>query len=86
MKLERANDEDGSDQNRLGHLPDFWTGVSWYARFPNHYAGDGSKATLELAQWWTDWQTQKLAEALKKVKDDSATPAIQEENYRRQLK
>ncbi len=86
VKLERANDEDWRDQNRLAHLPDFWTGVSWYARFPNHYAGDGSKATLELGSWWNDWQTQKLAESLRKVKEDSATPQVQEENFQRQLK
>jgi creatinine amidohydrolase len=86
VKLERANDEDWRDQNRLEHLPDFWTGVSWYARFPNHYAGDGSKATVELGRWWNDSQTKKLAEALRKVKDDSVAPQVQEENYRRQLK
>jgi len=29
------------------HLPDsLYTGIGWYARFPNHYAGDGSVATV----------------------------------------
>ncbi len=29
------------------HLPDsLYTGIWWYARFPNHYAGDGLVATV----------------------------------------
>jgi Creatinine amidohydrolase len=41
VKMDRASDEDGSDLKRLADLPNIWTATSWYARFPNHYAGVG---------------------------------------------
>ena len=86
VKLERAQKEDGSDQKRLDHLPDFWTAVSWYARFPNHYAGRGDAATMEYGKWLTEYGVARLAKAIKQVKDDTVTPKVQEENYNRQLK
>jgi creatinine amidohydrolase len=37
VHLDRANQESGADQARL-KLPDtLYTGIWWYARFPNHY-------------------------------------------------
>lgn len=86
VKLDRATSEDGSDQNRLEHLPDFWTGVSWYARFPNHYAGKGEAATVEYGKWLTEHSVARLARAVKQVKDDTITRRVQDENYKRQLK
>src|SRR5213078_4962098 len=45
VHVERAATESGIDQKRV-HLPeDVYTGIWWYARFPNHYSGDGSVAT-----------------------------------------
>jgi creatinine amidohydrolase len=86
VKRDRATQEDGKDQARLDHLPDFWTGVSWYARFPNHYAGRGEAATLEYGKWLDEYGIGRLARAIKQVKDDTITPKVQEENYNRQLK
>ena len=34
--------------------PDLYTAIWWYARFPNHYAGEGDKATTELGQVFVD--------------------------------
>src|SRR6201995_2787195 len=48
---DRAGTESGADQNRL-HLPNgLYTGIWWYAKFPNHYSGDGSVATKELGEF-----------------------------------
>src|ERR1700733_13521870 len=42
---DRAAQQSGADQKR-DPLPDaVYTGIWWYARFPNHYAGDGAVAT-----------------------------------------
>src|SRR4051812_6357639 len=58
VKLDQAKTESGEDRARQ-HLPDtLYTGIWWYARFPNHYSGDGSAATKELGQFemksWED--------------------------------
>ena len=86
VKLDRATSENGSDQNRLEHIPDFWTAVSWYARFPNHYAGHGEAATMEYGKWLVETGVTRLAKGVKQVKEDTITPRVQEENYNRQLK
>ena len=48
---DRATEQSGADQNRLSALPgSVYTGIWWYARFPNHYhAGHWAEAaTKEL--------------------------------------
>src|ERR1041385_8958340 len=51
VHLDRANGESGADLARQ-KLPDsLYTGIWWYARFPNHFAGDGSVATKELGEF-----------------------------------
>ena len=32
--------ESGANQARLGQMKNGYTGIWWYARYPNHYAGD----------------------------------------------
>ena len=86
MKLDRATWEDGSDQKRLADMPNLWTAVSWYARFPNHYAGVGAAASVEEGKFSNEHITQQLVQAVRNVKRDTITPAIQKENYDRQLK
>src|SRR5215469_3117295 len=86
VKMERAKDEDSTDQHRQADLPNLWTSVSWYSRFPHHYAGAGAEASVEEGKMLVDHATTMLVKALREVKDDQITPKIQEENYSRQLK
>src|SRR5437762_50841 len=49
VHLDRAPQESGVDQGRLKGLPDgLYTGIWWYARFPNHYAGEGAAAVAAV--------------------------------------
>jgi creatinine amidohydrolase len=86
VKMDRANDEDSRDQKRLADLPNIWTATSWYARFPNHYAGSGASASVEEGRMLVAHGIETLMKVVREVKDDQTTPKIQEENYRRQLK
>ncbi len=42
VNADRASSQSGEKQKRLNHLPYAYTGIWWYADYPNHYAGDGS--------------------------------------------
>src|SRR5579875_577732 len=44
VHMDRAKDESGADLQRLDLPQGVYTGIWWYARFPNHYAGDGAAA------------------------------------------
>ena len=39
---DRAKSESGADLGRQKLPENLYTGIWWYARFPNHYSGDGS--------------------------------------------
>ena len=78
---DRAAQESGADQARL-YLPEgVYTGIWWYARFPNHYAGDGSAATEELGQADMKAWANGIAAVLRAVKADQTAPALQREYY-----
>jgi len=79
--IDRAGRESGADQKRQ-NLPDFlYTGIWWYARFPNHYSGDGSVATKELGEWNVQGWISTIVEAIRAVKADDASLKIQNEFY-----
>jgi creatinine amidohydrolase len=59
-----------ADQERLALPADLYTAIWWYARFPNHYAGEGDKATKELGQVFVDSQVERLVKSLRAVKAD----------------
>ena len=48
--MDSAKNESGANQNRL-NIPNVYTAIWWYADYPNHYAGDGAKATTNWANW-----------------------------------
>lgn len=81
VKLDRANDQSGANQNRL-HTPAY-TAIWWYADFPNHYAGDGAKATTALGQMVVNFEVNSLAKALKEIKADTTTLRLQNEYFDR---
>lgn len=82
VQMPRAAEESGADQNRLA-LPDLYTAIWWYARFPNHYSGEGAKGSRELGQALTEHRVATLVKALRVVKTDDKTLKIQGEFFDR---
>lgn len=81
VKMDKATDESGANQKRLSLPPDVYTAIWWYAGFPNHYAGEGAKATKELGQLLTEHQINALIKALKAIKADNKTLELQQEYF-----
>ncbi len=82
VKMDRAAGESGANQERLS-APDLYTAIWWYARYPNHYAGDGAVATRDLGQLLTEDRVQALIRSLRTVKADTTTLALQKEFFDR---
>jgi creatinine amidohydrolase len=82
VQMDRATAESGANQKRL-MLPDLYTAIWWYASYPNHYAGEGGKATAELGRVLTEARIDALVRALKTVKADQSAPALQKEFFDR---
>jgi creatinine amidohydrolase len=82
VKMDRATAESGANQQRLS-VPDLYTAIWWYARYPNHYAGQGAVATRELGQLLSEDRVQALIRSLRTVKADTTTLALQKEFFDR---
>jgi creatinine amidohydrolase len=83
VHLDRATQESGADQARLS-LPDgLYTGIWWYARFPNHYAGEGGVASRELGEFVAKAWIDGIVQAIRAVKADSMSLRLQQEFYER---
>jgi creatinine amidohydrolase len=82
MRMDRATQQSGADQKRL-NIPGLYTPIWWYASFPNHYAGEGGKATSEFGKFITDHEIALFIKALKEVKADNTTIKLQNEFYDR---
>ena len=78
---ELADTQSGQDLARLKHLDNVYTSIWWYARFPNHYAGDGSKANAEAGKLIMDSLVEQFAEVIRDIKEDKTAPALLEQFY-----
>ena len=83
VHLDRAAKESGADQARV-KLPDgLYTGIWWYARFPNHYAGEGGVASRELGEFKTKTWIDAIVQTIRAVKADHESLRLQNEFYER---
>jgi creatinine amidohydrolase len=73
----------GLAKKRLEQLPDNFSAVSWYANYPEHYAGDARTASAEKGRALRDIQVSALARYIKAVKADKVVPALEREFFGR---
>jgi creatinine amidohydrolase len=87
VHLDRATQQSGEDLARLKDLPaGIYTGIWWYARFPNHYQSSGTAAaqsTKELGAFDHKLAAESLANAIKAVKADNVSAPLQKEFFER---
>jgi creatinine amidohydrolase len=81
VHVDRAAQESGADQARVKLPPSVYTGIWWYAKFPNHYAGDATTASKELGADNMKAWVAAIAEAIRAVKADDESLKLQNEFY-----
>jgi creatinine amidohydrolase len=78
---DRATQESGADQKRLS-LPDgVYTGIWWFARFPNHYSGDGAAGNKELGEFDQKEWSRQIADAIHAIKADQESLKLQNQFF-----
>lgn len=77
----------GKRNNRLDSILKLCarTTLSWYAAYPNHYAGDASAATPEKGRALLKMRVETLATFIRAVKKDKVMPALTHEFNKRSL-
>ena len=83
VHLDRAGTQSGADLNRLDLPSGVMTGIGWYSRFPEHYAGDASGANRELGDFDMKAWANHLANIIRAVKADQVSLRLQNEFFER---
>ena len=81
LHQDRAANESGADQHREKLPEGVYTGIWWYARFPDHYAGNGSAATHELGEYQMKWWIDSVSKVIAAIKADDVSLKLQNEFY-----
>ncbi len=81
IHLDRATKESHANLHRLKLPEDVFTGISWYADFPNHYAGDASTANLTLGEFDMKAWTADVIQAIRAVKADNNSLQLQNQFF-----
>jgi creatinine amidohydrolase len=80
---EALKSESGLDQDRLSKLPFGYTGIWWYAKYPNHFASDINTPNKRLGELLISSESGQLAELIKYLKKDNTIQQLQEEFFKR---
>lgn len=81
VHADQAGTQSGRDQERLSSLPYGYTGIWWYASFPNHYAGDGSNPNEEIGEIKLESRANQLASLIRVLKETDSVRELQEQFY-----
>lgn len=81
VHADRAASQSGRDQERLA-IPFAYTGIWWYASYPNHYAGDGSDPNKAIGEMIFKSRSEQLAELIKFLKTDDSASTLQDTFYK----
>lgn len=75
--------ESGLDQNKLSILPFGYTGIWWYAKFPNHFASDINTPNKRLGELLVTSDANQLSELIKFLKTNNTIQQLQEEFFKK---
>jgi creatinine amidohydrolase len=81
VHIDRAATESGADQNRQDLPKGVYTGIWWYAKFPEHYAGDASGANRALGEFDMKAWAEDVANVIRAVKADQVSLRLQNEFF-----
>lgn len=81
VHTDRARSESGADQARLKLPDELYTAIWWYARFPNHYSGDGALATVERGKYEMDEFEKLIVKCIRAIKADQTSLQLQNEFF-----
>jgi creatinine amidohydrolase len=81
VHLDRASLESPADLKRQDLPPGVFTGIGWYSRFPDHYAGDAAGANQALGDYDMKAWSDQIAGVIRSVKADQVSLRLQNEFF-----
>ena len=86
VHMDRAATESGRDLNRLDLPSGVYTGIWWYAKFPEHYAGDATAANTALGEFDMKAWADSIANTIRSIKADRVSQRLQDEFFQKAQK
>ncbi|MCU1273902.1 MAG: Creatininase [Bryobacterales bacterium] len=86
VHMDRAASESGADQKRQDLPAGVYTGIWWYAKFPEHYAGDAAGANKALGEFDMKVWADGVANVIRSVKTDQVSLRLQNEFFEKSKK
>lgn len=83
LKGGRGGQDLGRLKRLIGNTKTFYSLTGWYAKYPEHYAGDARKATADKGRKIVDILATALADFIARVKADTVMPALEAEFFGR---
>ncbi|MDF2699322.1 MAG: creatininase family protein [Haloplasmataceae bacterium] len=83
VKMEDIKNEPATPLRRLAHVPNNFSGLSWYSNYPDHYAGDARTATYEKGKALVELEVESFVNYIKAVKNDTVLPQLSDEFFTR---
>ena len=83
VDLNALKNESGLDQGRLKQIRNGYTGIWWYARYPNHFASDVAQPDKKLGDLLIEKDAKQLAGLIRQLKSDNSIEKLQDEFYDR---
>jgi creatinine amidohydrolase len=80
---EAVKNESGLDQDRLSKLPYGYTGIWWFAKYPNHFASDINTPDKRLGELLITSDASQAVELIKFLKKDNTIQQLQEEFFKK---
>lgn len=75
--------QSGLNQKRLSTMHYGYTGIWWYANYPNHYASDVAEPNKRLGELLIKSEAGQLAELIKFLKNNNDVEELMQEFYKR---
>lgn len=76
VHMDQVSNDTTEPKKRLAHIPNLFSGLSWYANYPEHYVGNATVATIEKGKRLFDYDVKQLAHFIKAVKEDCVLHAL----------
>jgi creatinine amidohydrolase len=80
---EALKNESGLNQDRLSKLPYGYTGIWWYAKYPNHFASDINTPDKRLGELLITGDATQAVELIKFLKKENTIQELQEEFFKK---
>ena len=81
VKMSDVPNDPCTPLKRMTDLP--FTGISWYADYPDHYCGDARTASTEKGRKLLQFEVDQLIETIAAIKADKMAPALNKEFFQR---